>query len=290
MIRSLFTMALLATLGSVEVLAQTAQAQAASTPGTVTFRSRDNATQLTGYVFRPAGDGPFPAIVMLHGRSGPYSSAANGRHDATTLSQRHLAWGRFWAGRGVLALHVDSFGPRGHPTGFARGTYANRPESVSEQRVRPLDAYGALDWLRMRPDVDPARIGVQGWSNGAMTILAALGPDAPGLQDPRTGFRAALALYPGCAIQQKEPAYRPYAPLLMLIAGADEEVSPARCIDLARVVRERGGPMEGVVYEGAVHAYDEPGRTRQSHPPNRAATEDSYRRAAAFFSTHLAPK
>ena len=63
--------------------------------------------------------------------------------------------------------------------------------------MRPLDAYGGLRYLRSRKDVDPARVGVQGWSNGGMTVLVTMSENAPGIQNPsrETGFRAALALY-----------------------------------------------------------------------------------------------
>lgn len=44
---------------------------------TVYFPSGDGQTELVGYVFKPAGRGPFPAIVMLHGRAGPYSANVN---------------------------------------------------------------------------------------------------------------------------------------------------------------------------------------------------------------------
>ncbi len=69
----------------------------AQTPQGVTFSSRDGRTQLVGYLYRPQGAGPFPAVVMLHGRSGVYSSAAHGRYDAAHLILRHKAWGAFWA-------------------------------------------------------------------------------------------------------------------------------------------------------------------------------------------------
>ncbi len=70
-------------------------ARAESTlPDRVTFMSGDGRTTLVGYVFRPQGkSGPTPAIVMMHGRAGAYSTAANGRYDASTLSQRHRMWG-----------------------------------------------------------------------------------------------------------------------------------------------------------------------------------------------------
>ena len=263
-------------------------AAAAQSPDTVNFPSKDGKTQLIGYVFRPAGAGPFPAIVMLHGRAGPYSSGAKGVYAAATLTLRHRVWGEFWAERGYLALHVDSFGPRGYPQGFPAGSYKERPAAVSEQTVRPLDAYGALEYLRGRGDVIADRIGAQGWSNGAMTLLATLADTAPGITQPnrQTGFRAALALYPGCREQEKQ-SYRPYAPLLMLLASEDEEVSPAVCQRFAQQVIARGAPLEVVVYDGAQHNFDDPGSRRQANEANRVASGDARNRAAQFFAQRL---
>jgi carboxymethylenebutenolidase len=162
---------------------------------------------------------------------------------------------------------------------------------VSEQQVRPLDAYGALEYLRTRADVRPDRIGVQGWSNGGMTVLAALGPRPPGLQDPTpaTGFRAALAIYPSCRMQASEPDYKPYAPLLLAVAEDDDEVSPAVCRSFAETLRGRGANLEFYWYDGAHHSYDDPGKTKQSHEPNRTAMRETLTRAEAFFALHLRP-
>lgn len=275
---------------TVLLLAFTVNIASAAVPAeAVSFASRDGKTQLTGYLFRPDTPGPHPAVVMLHGRSGPYSSLAKGVFSAETLSKRHKMWGKFWSGRGYLALLVDSFSPRGYPAGFARHSYSHRPPEVSEQYVRPLDAYGALDYLRARGDVLTEHIGVQGWSNGGMTVLAALAPDPPGLADPTpvSGFRAALAFYPGCRAQEKQDSYRPYAPLLMFVATGDEEVSPLACLRFAAQVQAGGGSLEAVSYEGAQHAFDDPGSTRQSREANRFATADSMQRAEAFFRRHL---
>ena len=46
-------------------------------PEVVYFMSADGATEIAGYLFRPAAAGPHPAIVLLHGRSGPYSIKVN---------------------------------------------------------------------------------------------------------------------------------------------------------------------------------------------------------------------
>jgi dienelactone hydrolase len=259
-------------------------------PQTVHFLSEDGTTRLTGYLFEPNArrSGPVPAIVLLHGRGGAYSSLAHGKYTAATLSKRHKAWGEHWASRGYVALLVDSFGPRGYAQGFAKGSYDERPAAVSEQTVRPLDAYGALRFLRSRKDVQPDRIGVQGWSNGAMTVLVTISSSAPGIRNPSsaTGFRAALAEYPGCGMEAIKGDYHNYSPLLMMVASADEEVSPTVCQKFAEKAR-RSNALELVVYEGAEHNFDDPGKKRQSNPANRNATEDAFRRATNFFEHQL---
>src|ERR1700759_233399 len=93
---------------------------------TVHFLSEDNKTRLVGSFCEPAGGSAHPAVVLLHGRAGAYSSLAKGVYNATTLSKRHKEWGNFWADRGYVALLVDSFGPRNYPEGFGRGSYENR--------------------------------------------------------------------------------------------------------------------------------------------------------------------
>ena len=45
--------------------------------------------------------------------------------------------------------------------------------------------------------------------------------------------------------------------------------------------------FEFVWYEGAQHSFDDPGKTRQAVPANRVATENSMRRAEAFFAREL---
>ena len=216
---------------AVVALACSAQSRTGNVPETVRFRSLDGQTNLIGYLFRPEGSGPHPAVVMLHGRAGPYSSLAHGKYTGSTLSKRHKFWGEFWAGNGYVALLVDSFGSRGYWQGFPKNSYEERPSEVSEQTVRPLDAYGALAYLKGRRDILRDRIGLQGWSNGAMTTLVTMSSRAPGISNPspQIGFRAALAFYPGCGMEAIQGAYLPYAPVQMFVGTADEEVSPKRC-------------------------------------------------------------
>lgn len=269
------------------------QAQAADPPERVTFLSADGKTTLVGYVYRPAAmpAAPVPAVVMMHGRAGAYSSRANGTYDASTLSLRHKSWGRSWARRGYIALMVDGFGPRGYPKGFPRFSYDERPASLNEVTVRPFDAYGALAYLRSRPDVRADRIGLQGWSNGGSAALSTMSVDAPGIDKPTptTGFRAALVFYAACGLKGHfdKDGYLPYAPVLVFHGTADEEVSSRVCGRLVDRSRELGGDIEIHFYKGATHSFDDPGRKRRRVRANAEANEDATERAERFFAREL---
>jgi len=269
-----------------------AHARAADHPERVTFPSADGKTELVGYLFKPA---PMPAarvpgVVMMHGRAGAYSSRANGVYDASSLSKRHRMWGHLWAEQGYLAILVDGFGPRGYPQGFPRFSYKQRPAEVDEVSVRPLDAYGALAYLRSRSDVIEHRVALQGWSNGASATLAAMSIDAPGakLTTPAGGFRAALAFYPACGLKGRfEAGYRPYAPVQVHHGTDDEEVSPSRCAAFVNRSRALGGDILVRLYEGATHGFDDPSPKRQRVAANAPAAGLAIRRATHFFAKWL---
>ena len=275
------------------VAARPARADAAAQA--VHFPSADGRTELVGYLFAPAGAGPHPAIVMLHGRAGPYSSnvnagctqvsaAGDSPCNAATLSKRHATWGEYWAAHGYVALLVDSFGPRGRGHGYGRFTHDDPDrDAVNERSVRPLDAEGALAWLVTRPDVQPARVMLQGWSNGASTALNAMERQAENKAGPAR-FRAALVFYPGCgpkALISERVAVD--APVWAFLGSADEEVSPVVCEKVLRGAR--GGPLAVTVYPGATHDFDDPGAARQAVPANRAARDDAMARAATLLET-----
>jgi dienelactone hydrolase len=272
-------------LAALPLLAATA---AVAEPETVYFNSADGRTEIVGYLFRPAGSGPHPAIVLLHGRAGPYS--ANDNRDCTfvgqsvtsacnaaTLTKRHVMWGEFWAQRGVLALLPDSFGPRGKAHGFGRFTHDDPDRAdVNEETVRPLDAEGALAYLRGRGDVDSRRIFLQGWSNGGSTTLNVMIR-----QGTRGGFRAALAFYPGCGrLALLDDKVATTAPVAMYLASNDEEVSPGICQHVAQRSIDAGTTMSVMLYGGATHDFDDPGERRQEVPGNEAAKADAMARAA----------
>jgi carboxymethylenebutenolidase len=265
-----------------------AASAAQAAPETVYFKSADGQTEIVGYLFRPATPPPHPAIVLLHGRAGPYSSNVNAdcklvarnaasRCSATTLTKRHEMWGEFWAARGVLALLPDSFGPRGKAHGFGRFTHDDpERDSVNEKTVRPLDAEAALAFLRVQAGVDPNRIFLQGWSNGGSTTLNVMIR-----QGAKGGFRAALAFYPGCGrLALLDNAVSTTAPVAMFLAEDDEEVSPTICQHVADRSIDAGTSLTVTLYPGATHDFDDPGEKRQAVPGNRAAKADAMAKAA----------
>jgi len=260
---------------------------ARAAPETVYFKSADGRTEIVGYLFRPATSGLHPAIVLLHGRGGPYS--LNNNRDCTlvgrgvtsdcnagTLSKRHRMWGKFWAEHGVLALLPDSFGPRGKAHGFGRFTHGDPDrDDVNEKTVRPLDAEGALAYLRAQGDVDPNRIFLQGWSNGGSTTLNVMIR-----QGEKGGFRAALAFYPGCGRSALlENFVSTSVPIAMFLGSDDEEVSPTICQHVAQRSIKAGTTVSVTLYRGATHDFDDPGKKRQAVPGNAAAMPDAMRRA-----------
>jgi dienelactone hydrolase len=260
----------------------------AAEPETVYFMSADGKTEIVGYLFKPSGPAPHPAMVMLHGRAGPYSANDNAdctyvgrnvrsRCNASTLSKRHMMWGEYWADHGYLAVLPDSFGPRGVAHGFPRDSH-NDPdrEAVNERTVRPLDAEGALAWFRRRDDVDADHIFLQGWSNGGSTVLNTMIR-----QGSNGGFRGALAFYPGCGEDARlEDTVRTTAPMALFQGADDEEVAPVNCRHVVgRSLAADTRFNDVTFYPGATHDFDDPGEARQKVKANRDAKADAMTRA-----------
>jgi dienelactone hydrolase len=162
------------------------------------------------------------------------------------------------------------------------------------------DAYAALVYLRSRPDIDPGRIGLLGWSRGAGTTLDAMTRRPPALD----GYAAAVAFHPGCRTRAKRAdRFHPYAPLLVLIGASDDWTPAAPCETLAGEVAARGEPMRIVVYPGAYHDFDNPGlrskRVRTEVPngtrpgeggtlaPDAGGRADATGRVRDYFEKHL---
>jgi dienelactone hydrolase len=185
-------------------------------------------------MYRPAGAGPFPFVVLLHGCGGLKREAS------WTLSIR--PWADLFRTHDIGTAVVDSFGPRGIDqvcTGDVAAWAVRRAD----------DAYSTHAWLAEQPNVDAQRIAVMGMSNGGRTVLAALRTTP----QRRERFVAGVALYPGC---QTDVSSNFYAPLLVLIGKADT-VTPAHFCERMHAAQPASAPaLRLIVYPHAPHAFD----------------------------------
>jgi dienelactone hydrolase len=216
-----------------------------------------NGTVISGYLYRPERADPAPAVLMLHGCSGMLTSKYR------RLKSREKAWREIFLAAGYVVLLLDSFTARGYKT-ICRISLSKRP--IEPHRERPHDAYGALRWLQSHSFVDPEKIALGGWSNGAMTMLWTVYSNAP--QRPETlpyDFRVAFGFYPGCiTLRKKAKDYTTAIPTLLQLGADDNWTWPKPCQSLVEEANARGkATMTVDLYEGAVHSFDHPRSKRR---------------------------
>ena len=216
-----------------------------------------SAATLEGLLLRPAGSGPFPAVVMLHGCSGL-------RTKGGAIQGKLRFWAEHFRDLGYVTLLVDSFTPRGIDE-VCTGRHL-----LSPVRDRADDARGGLRYLQGRPDVRPDRVGLLGWSNGAAAALSVLFDRGTVERD----FRAAVAFYPNCTRSYPGgPDFRPYAPLYVLVGALDDWTPAAPCMALVERARLAGAPIAIKVYPGAHHSFDAPATPLRYRPEVRNHTK-----------------
>ncbi len=241
---------------------------------------------LNGALYVPAGPGPFPAVIALHGCGGLYNSSG-------LPSARHADWGQRLRQQGFLVLMPDSFGSRG--LGSQCGVQ-ERKIRASKERV--IDAIAAKEWLQQRGDVKVASISLLGWSNGGSVVLAAVRSDRRGATT-QPDFAKAVAFYPGCRIHYENPNWRTRIPLLVLMGAADDWTPPGPCSGLIDAAQTRGEDARIILYNGAFHDFDHPslkirereglaftanGTGKASVGTDPAAREDALVRVPAFLA------
>ena len=187
------------------------------------------AADIHGYLAKPKGAGPFPAVILLHSCLG--------------LPSNRRAIEASLAGSGYVALFVDDFST----LGLKETCAVDFPQALP-------DAYGALAYLSRLPYVDRSRIAAVGFSQGADTALRIAAPGAASSFAIPDGlkFKAAAAFYPPCSNVEGE---RLDIPTLVLVGAADG-VTPAA--DCERLARDNSGDVKLVVYPGAGHCFDDP--------------------------------
>jgi acetyl esterase/lipase len=136
--------------------------QAPPQPAHAEYRVREHVTYtpsgwpqaLQGDLYQPLGEGPFPAVIVVHG--GGWNS--RDRTDMDAVSRK-------LAQRGYVALNID---------------YRLAPRFLFPASSE--DVRAAIGWLRTHADelgVDRGRIGGWGYSAGAHLVALAATADAP---------------------------------------------------------------------------------------------------------------
>lgn len=252
---------LLLTLALQSALAGRTDGQVSRGPDTVMVPS--GALQLRGLLWRPPGDGPFPAVLFNHG-SGHATAASSGRGE-----RRHSAViGPLFARHGYVLLYLFRRGDglsagQGIPSGdlMDRALAAHGQEGRNRLQLELLetdemsDVRAALSFLRTLREVDPRRIAAAGHSfGGSLTLLAA---------ERDSSLRAIVVFGAAGYSWDRSPALRARllqavsratVPVFLIHAANDYSVTPGKALGAA--MGRLGKPHRVAIYPPT-------GRTRE---------------------------
>lgn len=227
-----------------------------------------------GEIYRPAGPGPFPAVIVMHGCGG--------------VRPNMYDWAQWLQAEGYAAFVLDSFAGRG------LRRVCGDPSQFT-WRERSADVYAAADDLKSLPFVAGDRIAALGFSHGGGTVLWAGTSER---RYPGTRLRGFIAFYPPCG---EVLAYGGTSPVLMLLGAKDDWAQPEPCRLMADLAKRAGKPVTAVVYPEARHAFDASRLQGVVFVPDarrgRGATiaydpqahEDSLKQVRQFLRRHLTP-
>jgi dipeptidyl aminopeptidase/acylaminoacyl peptidase len=202
---------------------------------------------LYGFLYRPQGNGPFPAILYNHG------------------SERNPglkpALGEFFSSRGYVFFFP-------HRRGHGRSPNDSTVESLYAQgaagrvalhEIHLEDQLSALAYLKKLSDVDPQRIGVAGCSYGGIQAVLAVEANA----EQKLGLRAAVD-FAGGAMSWRSLSLRDRmvkairkatVPVLFIQAENDYDLGPSRT--LARELERLDKPHKLLIFPPYGNTYEE---------------------------------
>jgi dienelactone hydrolase len=250
----------------------------------------DEATELSASsplamaIYKPARAGRFPALILVHTCGGLRPEIRN--------------WTKQALSRGYVVFVIDSLGPRGLKT------VCHPPSPVSIWRG-VKDSFQALDHLKRFEFVDPDRVGLMGFSWGAMVGLLANSKTVANVFSPSKRFAAVVSFYPGCYFPASGTRGEieflrtdTDKPTLVLMGELDTETPPADCLPRLEALKDRGVPVSWHLYPKATHCWDCSSLHNLSKEDflghkviylyDEQATNDSSQRAFDFFADHLA--
>lgn len=238
-------------------------------------------------IFKPPGPGPFPAIILLH-------------TCATMELQSQMP---FWVSsaleHGYVAFVLDSFTQRGVTSSMGCGPGL---PGASIYAMRARDTYAAADHLAGFAFVDPNRVAVIGFSQGArMAYLLTADPMRRAFSQ-HTRISSAIALYGECHNPTLNVDFVPAAPnipLLALLGDADNDGDVHDCLPLLERALASGAQVEWTIFPGIGHDWDHPDAPGKTVPQpgvntgwvwmqyDRATTLKSRDQAFAFLARTL---
>lgn len=235
-------------------------------------------------IYKPEGAGPFPVLFVVHTCGG--------------LRPEIREWTTLALAQGYVVFVMDSYSQRGLKNACAPSTPGNNSRGTK-------DAFDALEHLKKFTFVDQERIGMIGFSWGAMVGQWVSSKEVARIYSPGgKRFQAAVALYPLCYF----PAVRAFReieflradtdkPLLTLMGELDNETPPSDCIPRLESLKAKGAPVEWHVFPQATHCWDcstldnfskrDWKGTHIVYRYNRETTQDSAKRSFEFLAKHL---
>ena len=229
-------------------------------------------------VLKPAGPGPFPVALQLHGCAG------------SQPFQNSYAEAAVNAGAAVVI--VDSFKPRGMSR--LDGSLFVCTGTVLRGAQRAGDLYAMLHWLKSQPWADASRVMAAGWSHGGWTIMDgfAQGDGAArmtGLSDADPALlktvKGAFLVYPYASFPSLTSArgwqgQRPK--VFAVLGGKDQVVGTGGPMKALNRLKADGLQVDVLTFPDATHAFDDDDandpRTRY-RPDLRTTAEQYYVRA-----------
>lgn len=225
--------ALILTLSTVACAAHAAPQQIEIQAGKLTLHAQ---------LYRPDGNGPFPAVIALHGCGG-----LGGQNEP--IWPRYRDWAEHLLKAGYAVLLPDSFASRD------LGPQCREKErKVLARRERVADITAAHKWLAAQSWVARDRVSLIGWAHGASAVLWAVRPQLA-TRGKEADYRSAIAFYPECRISART-GWSTRVPTLLLIGADDDIASPPLCKQMVDGAKGRSALTRIVVYPSAAHDFD----------------------------------
>jgi dipeptidyl aminopeptidase/acylaminoacyl peptidase len=240
------------------------------TPAKVVIRSPDGVDVHAQLFTAGASTGRKPAIVYVHG--GPPRQMLLGWNYSDYYSNAY-ALNQYLASRGFVVLSVNYRLGIGYGRDFQQPNHAGSQGASEYQDVR-----AAAEWLRSRPFVDPARVGIYGGSYGgfltAMALarnsdLFAAGVDIHGVHDWTTERARGLmnrdryeeppdlsrALETAWTSSPASHVKSWKSPVLLIHGDDDRNVRFSQTVDLARRLSALGVEFEELIIPDDTHHF-----------------------------------